>query len=399
MQTGRTISFVISTPPTYGILIDASTEEPINYKGESLTTTLTSPYIGGIEVQYLPLDNYFSADLPDNFSYYVAATDDIEIKSKEVLVTMNVINVNDPMEISCPESYYSTPSSDETVHQVTFSDFDMNDADLNVDMVRMVITAFYGTLTLNEEDVNYVDFASPDICFGQEKWTCKGSGSGDYSMSFVGYPSDILKAIIGLKYVAVETGKVDKISLTVYDGAGDECISNPDHEGSSTVRTECFTSTCNLQVLISPQGSNGGDGDAGDTGDISAASTGFKMSNFPLYMWLLIFGASAICCCFCVKRTFCHSRAPQVQYLPSPPYQYTAPLPSPQLQSPKELPTMENKTKGNQDHQPMKNNNFDMDFYDHSKKVCNTTAPTECPSPSSQSDTPLKKVRSNSYAA
>ncbi len=393
MQTGRKISFVISTPPTYGILIDPSTEKLISNKGESLATTLASPYIGGVEVQYVPLGNYFSTDLPDNFSYYVAATDDMESKSKEALVIMNVINVNDPMEISCPESYYLTPSSEETVHQVTLNDFDMDDADLNVDMVRMVITASYGTLKLNEEYVNDVDFASPDICFGQQKWTCKGSGSGDYSMSFVGYPSDILKAIDGLTYVGVETGKVDNISFTVYDGAGDECISNQDQEGSSTVRTECFTSTCNVQVLISPQESNGGDGDGDSTGNVSAASTRFKMTDFPLYVWLLIFIGSAICCCFFGKWACCRSRASQVQYLPP---QYMTPPPSPQLQSLNGFTTTVNKTKGNLDHQPMTNNNFDLNFYDLSEKVCNTTAPTECPSPSSQSDTPFKKDRSNS---
>ncbi len=393
VQIGRNITFVISTIPTYGTLIDPSTESPIKNKGESLSTTLVPPYDGGIEIQYVPSEDYFSSDsdVPETFSYYVAATEDIESKSKEASVVLNVINVNDPLELSCPDSYTLTPPEDEKIYQVILNNFGMDDTDLNVDMVRMVISASYGSLTLNQEFANDIDFSSPDICYGQEKWTCEGSGSGDSRMSFVGYPSDILKAIDGMTYVALETGKVDEISLTAYDGAGDNCISNQDHQGS-TVRTECFSSTCTFQVSISPQG--GGGANENDDGTNSADS-GFKMRDFPLYVWLLICGgATAVCCCFCVRRR----RAPPPQYLPPPPH-YVTPLPyhHPEPQSPKETTTMVKKTKG--DGYPTNdNNNFDMNYYDLSEKGSSSGAevPTECPSPLSQSDSPLKKARSRS---
>ncbi len=412
MQTARNISFVISTVPIYGVLVDANTETLIKSAGSALSTTLTSPYTGGVELQYLPLDNYFTVDLPDNFSYYVAATDDMDKRSKEVVVTLNVVNTNDPVELSCPESYYLTPSSEETVHEVTLDDFDIEDVDNNTDLVHVVITASYGTLTLNEEYLNSVDFASPDICFGQEKWRCQGSGSGDSTMSFVGYPKDILNAIDGMTYIGMETGKVDTVSFAVYDGTGDECISHLDQEDNSTVRTECFTSTCNVKVLISPQGISAG-GDGGDGGDSSAASTGFKITDFPLYAWFLIFGGLTMFCCYGLKRCCCGSRrAPpqQVQYLPPPPpppqIVMTSPLPSPEQQIRKEFtpPAMVNTTKDHhQDHQLTKesNKNLDINFYDLPKTASNTPPPpTECcSSPSSADDTPLKKYHSNSYGA
>ncbi len=404
-QIGRSITFVIMTVPTNGTLIDPSTESPITIKGESLSTTLVPPYDGGIEIQYVPLKDHFSSDITDIFSYYVAATENMESKSKEVSVIVNIINVNDPpdpLQLSCPDSYYLTPTADdEKIHEVILTNFGMHDTNLNVDMVRMVISASYGSLTLNQEFANDVDFSSSAICFGQEKWTCEGTGYSDSRMSFVGYPTEILKAIDGMTYVASETGKVDKISLTVYDGAGDNCISNQDQEGSS-VRTECFSSTCTFDVLISPQG---GGGDANDNGDgTDSDKSGFKMRNIPLYAWLLIFGgAIALCSCFCVRRRMTPQPPPPL-YIPPPPH-YATPVPYhyPEPQSPKEYTTMIKKTEGHSypTNDNRNNNTDEINYYDHYEKGSNSggEAQTECPSPLSQSDSPLKKVCSRSSSS
>ncbi len=397
MQIGRNITFVVSKLPTYGVLTDPSTEIPLKNEGKSLSTTLVPPYDSGIEIQYLPLENYFTSEGPETLSYYVAATEDMESRSKEVSVLLNVINVNDPVEISCPASFYVTLPQEETVHQVTLNNFSILDTDLSMDMVHVVITAERGSLTLNQEFANALDFASGDICFGQEKWTCRGSGSGDSSMSFVGYPSDVLKAIEGMTYVPLETGEVDNVKVTIYDGAGDQCISNQDHEGSA-IRTECFSSACSFQVLISPQRSGSDGNDEGNDGNTSEGG-GFKMGNIPSYGWVLIFVGITACGCFCVKRVCCHSRVPPpMQGYPPPHPHYMTPLPYAGLQIPNDFATTVKKMKDTPGH-PKNDNKFDMNYYDLSEKGRSDETPTECPSPSELSDSPLKKVRSRSSSS
>ncbi len=89
----RPLSFVISSIPSYGNLIDPLTMEVLNV-GDSTVGQSTAPYTQGVEVIYQPENNYFSKpavrwneiaiDLQgDQFSYYAAVSDNPLIRAPE----------------------------------------------------------------------------------------------------------------------------------------------------------------------------------------------------------------------------------------------------------------------------------------------------------------------------
>ncbi len=264
----RPLSFVISSIPSYGNLIDPLTMEVLNV-GDSTVGHITAPYTQGVEVIYKPENNYFSKPalqwngtaidlLGDQFSYYAAVLDNLRIRGQETTEEIEVANVNDPTEISCPlETFYVTAmgvglsgmAGSEDNSSVNISGFTIEDVDLGLDPVVASISADYGIITLNSDYLSKLDFNSQTYCLGPQNWTCEGSGLSDKSMRFIADPYDIQMALNNMVYRGFHPGVTDYISIALHDGATENCLENEQFTTTS-LRPNCTYTHCRVAVEI-----------------------------------------------------------------------------------------------------------------------------------------------------
>ncbi len=265
----RPLSFVISSTPSYGNLIDPSTNEVLNV-GDSPVGRSTAPYAQGVEVIYQPMKNYFSKPITrwngtsidlqsDQFSYYAAVSDNLLARAQETTEEIEVTNVNDRTEISCPlDTFYvnalsvvglSRMAGSEDNNSVQISGFSIEDVDLGLDPVVASVSAEFGVITLNADHLSKLDFNSQTYCLGQQNWSCEGSGLSDKSMTFIADPYDIQMALNNMTYKGFDPGATDYISITIYDGASGNCLEN-EQFSTTSLRPDCTDTHCRVAVQI-----------------------------------------------------------------------------------------------------------------------------------------------------
>ncbi len=265
----RPLRFVISSTPSYGNLIDPDTEQVLNV-GDSPVGHSTAPYVQGVEVIYQPENNYFSKptiqwngttiDLPgDQFSYYAVISDNFLTRAQETTEEIEVNNVNDPTEISCPlNTFYvnaigvglsGMAGSEVHNNSIQISGFSIEDIDLGLDPVVARVSADFGIITLNADYLSKLDFNSQTYCLGPQNWTCEGSGLSDKSMIFVADPYDIQMALNNMTYKGFDPGVTDYISIILYDGATGNCLENEQFTTTS-LRSNCTQTHCRVAVEI-----------------------------------------------------------------------------------------------------------------------------------------------------
>lgn len=202
----RNLQIKIKSIPKNGRLYLGDNVQIVN--ASLLPQTLSFPYENGFLMKYIGNLDFFNEP-------YQTIQEDIEelkfiIKSsnnkKSVLqaIRFNVVNVNDPIEITSSERTKSikTLSSlsfdphncgQETWNQKCISramieDIKVKDVDENIDFVRVNIATSFGLVTLNQMYLNQTDFAScanrTQMDIAEEiTWNCKGTGIGDTSVS------------------------------------------------------------------------------------------------------------------------------------------------------------------------------------------------------------------------
>ncbi len=109
----RPLSFVISSIPSYGNIIDPSTMEVLN-AGDSTAGQSIAPYTQGVELIYQPMANLSlrrtlrwnqrraTAVQLDHFSYYAAISDDLLIRAEETTEDIQLNTADDSTETPTP---------------------------------------------------------------------------------------------------------------------------------------------------------------------------------------------------------------------------------------------------------------------------------------------------------
>ena len=240
------IKFVITSLPSHGTISDPTTSSELAV-GDELSSWSSYPYSSGVALTYVPDEDYFnfpsmryngsSLGLSNDLIYFKALpanpTESSSASSLEAAIEVVVKNVNDPARLintteSALEIYavsYTMDDSDDDVSYPTtlfVPGLELRDADHDVDVVTVYITAEKGTISLNDADLEQLDYSGGlfGVCFRYSEWQCKGDGNGDSTMRFVGQPSDINRALRNLQYQCTEDDVTDTVSISVYDGDG-----------------------------------------------------------------------------------------------------------------------------------------------------------------------------------
>jgi len=177
--------------------------------------------------------------------------------------TVTVKNVNDPTALAftvaagagaAPLQVYAVngPSDAANPSVLTITGFAVSDPDLGVDPVKAVVTSSRGLVTLNPAHTAALDFNSQKYCLAgpsSARWTCRGDGTNDATMVFLGTPADVARALNGLTYLSVHPHTTDLLNVTLYDGAGGACLDNA-QLGPGSVRVGCFVATVSVPVTV-----------------------------------------------------------------------------------------------------------------------------------------------------
>jgi hypothetical protein len=81
------------------------------------------------------------------------------------------------------------------------------------------------------------------------RWRCTGTGSSDSEMIFLGIPADIQSALNGMTYINPTPRVIDMINITLFDGAGGNCLDNS-QLGPGSIRVGCHTTSVSFQVRV-----------------------------------------------------------------------------------------------------------------------------------------------------
>lgn len=203
----RNLKIKIKSIPKHGRLYLGDNVQIVN--ASLLPQTLSFPYENGFFMKYIGNLDYF------NEPYQMAQSEDTEEvkfiirtsnskKSSLQAIRFNIVNGNDPIEITSSERTKSikTLSSlsfdphncgQETWNQRCISramidDITVKDVDQNIDFVRVNVATSFGLVTLNKMYLNQTDFAScanrTQLEIDEEiTWNCRGTGIGDTSVS------------------------------------------------------------------------------------------------------------------------------------------------------------------------------------------------------------------------
>jgi hypothetical protein len=195
----------------------------------------------GVTVQYkLLTSTYFNApernaygsridSIPESIVYRVVALDSkdsVILKSENVSVPIYVIHVNHIPTLSVPVQgdLVDASAGEYAIVGIQFSD----PFDFDIDLARVLLSAKNGHLSLSPTNLELADF---DTCRYRtlSSWQCVGDGYQDRIMSFVGIPADIPFILRNLQYTSFAPGTNDTIVVSVYDGAGGQCLHQEEH--------------------------------------------------------------------------------------------------------------------------------------------------------------------------
>ena len=104
----------------------------------------------------------------------------------------------------------------------------MTDRDMDLDYVKIEISAQHGVFSLNEQHIAQLDFTS-QFC---TEVSCEGDGYRDTHMSFFARPVGALLALQGMQYLCTQEKVWDYLQISIYDGARDVIVNTTTQERS-----------------------------------------------------------------------------------------------------------------------------------------------------------------------
>jgi hypothetical protein len=331
-NTNRTMQIVIKEPPRYG---DLYANERILEEGsviqvpEGESRVLVS-YQSTNEFYFTLPSSSSSNAIPyagDKFEFMIESIHPVTGEplnsnyTRPVTQRIEVLNVNHRPSLILPVPFVTlTPPLPHLSPSAVFEGIKVEDADNDVNDIRVTIGAENGVLTINEKDRSLADFASCNERYESE-WRCQGDGVSDRKMTFLTKPSNLEAILSGLKYTSYFQNMDDKLTVQVFDGIGGDCISQeeqafsvgPNLTSYSSVQDGCYGITASVDILYSREqaGESGGGGmDSGSKiRDIFSAQS---ILGWLFYGLLIFCFCSGSCVCF--RCFFRRKRSNAVSY-------------------------------------------------------------------------------------
>ena len=303
----RELCVIVLQLPKSGSLYDPFSPAQALANGASLNACFnSSSYTEGTRLAYSATKGYFTTPAVswngsiilssgpisrDNFVYAVFSEDGAV--SANVTHFVEVQNHNDATEVSfhTDSPIFVRPMTYmEGNTKAIISGFTLEDPDHDVDMVRAVLVSSQGAkITLNNAYIDDLDFTSAEFCRAQTRWQCKGSGYYEDEMGFLGTPTQVSLALNGLQYQISHANVVDSVTLSIYDGAGGECLD--DRGQSASIRDGCLMR--NVTFYVNVLGYDSGTDD-------SIFREGQAASHFQAAY--IIMGIVFVCLCLCLRQ-------------------------------------------------------------------------------------------------
>lgn len=266
----RQVIIIISAIPVHGQLLLRNCNRTLE-PGDEVTTHCEEGCLCSSSINYRPERDYFNypsisgnaseTEGTDRFKFYAVANASGEF-SNEITQDIRVMNVNDPTYIQCPgqgvyvqpmgTTVYSPTASLLQLDRAVLHGFDIVDPDNGADVVKVKVSAYFGLVSLNCNNVSQLDFTSSTHCYKDNIRRCSGSGSSDFNMTFVASPSHALTALNGMVYQSLASGVVDEIEVTVFDGASRMCLLGEGFQSDSSYHG-CWRRSCSVRVTVSPR--------------------------------------------------------------------------------------------------------------------------------------------------
>lgn len=270
-ESRRNVTIVFTVVPNRGSLRRIDSNRTLA-PGDTLGTNCTEPPTCLASVRYLPSRDYFNSPPSKGngdgvskgsggfefFSFYVVASDNREY-SNEVVQEIQVTNSNDPSDIQCPTqphevqalgtSIYSGTSNFSPLDRIVIRGFAIDDPDNGAGIVKVKVSANFGLLSLNMKSIDLLDFNSATYCYEGGGSHCFGSGTSDRHLVFFAEPGHAQMALDGMVYQSVASNVRDDITVTIFDGAGGDCLGETKFQPGLT-RQECWQVSCQLHVIV-----------------------------------------------------------------------------------------------------------------------------------------------------
>ena len=191
----------------------------------------------GLEVSYRSDEHYFNSPTTtwggatvlntsrEFIDFKMLAADGAESMVSRLFITVQ--NVNDPCRLYMKNSekklevyaLSDAESGSDIESAVSIFGFSIDDPDQDVDVIKAsVSTRLGGVISLNPDHMDDVDFNSDALCFGPTPWLCRGDGSSEAEMVFVGTPSAVQAVLNGMVYQSTLPDIEDTIDVALYDG-------------------------------------------------------------------------------------------------------------------------------------------------------------------------------------
>lgn len=250
-----------------------------------LSTIDDHPYDEGNILLYIPRDQFFT--IPDvmwngtklqgqpknlTFKYFVTVylTQDIAVSSEIAEQLVQVTNVNDRSNLTCPEQWQNTwaredqngaivqsyendtgVESDENStmlpsNEGLWAPFNLTEIDRHLDAIRVDIRMSSGiVVSVGEEYKSVLNYSTS--CDDWVNVRCSGDGDIDVAPTFTGQPVDVANALNSMVYDSYSRFFVGNVTITLYDGTGGDCLGS---FRSTSVRPACEASSCSFQVEV-----------------------------------------------------------------------------------------------------------------------------------------------------
>ncbi|GAX10283.1 hypothetical protein FisN_3Lu509 [Fistulifera solaris] len=285
----------------------------------------------GLWVEYRrPSETYFtkpsvnaygeSLDLPEeSFQYRVVAQWEQRVlaASKPVTQTVEIQNVNHAPTWTNINEAIMTIADGIPSYNFSFPTL-MDEADLDLNRVRVDISVQQGRISLQNESLHLADF---DFCNMRSfsAWQCTKDGMSRKRISFVAVPSDVSTILAGLAYKGFVPGNEDTLVMDVYDGVGDQCLDGHEHEiwrnkwrqESSFKFSTVFRGCYHVQTKITIPSTNlSGGNQSGSSSWLSYMNLDFKnFGSADVVFWIVflavcycLFNCMRDCCPNCLAR-------------------------------------------------------------------------------------------------
>ncbi|GMI40172.1 hypothetical protein TeGR_g11212, partial [Tetraparma gracilis] len=224
---------IIQSLPVHGTLFDAAGEE------------IGVGWEGGGEVFYLSRENYFNfpdvggwGDL-DSFDFTVVAGDATSVVATEFV---RVVNTNDRTTLKVPGGVLRVHRSGMGEAEVVrLEGVAVGDVDLGADRVVVeVVTGSNSMLSLDADVLGLADFSSCRTRKNGRDWKCDGDGDQDSEMRFLAQTGDLEGIFGGMFFSSYREGVVENVTIKIFDGSGEGCRGEVEHEREGSWRGGCF---------------------------------------------------------------------------------------------------------------------------------------------------------------